>query len=383
MDHHKQLQSVTLKHLLINGIKQIGIKFYPNKLIQTVIKGLPDPKWSQKFGMAYILNTPSNIKTLFKDFRGVAWVNSSHFFPKQSSPYNSTPFTINDYRKRNIEVTIKRVPESFLRKLELKSYSLNTAKTYVNMFEIFINLHLDKELEDLNENDIRLFLQLLVRQNRSHSYVNQMINSIKFYYEVVLEMPNRFYSIERPRRKESLPKVISLEEVQSIIKNTNNIKHRCIVSVLYSAGLRRSELLNLKIEDIDSKRMVINVKKGKGGKDRLTILSPSVLKDLRIYFKQWQPKDYLFEGERGGIYSGTSVLKIIHNAAVKAKIRKKVSPHMLRHSFATHLLENGTDLRYIQVLLGHSSTKTTEIYTQVAINNIKVIKSPIELLNLE
>jgi integrase/recombinase XerD len=177
-------------------------------------------------------------------------------------------------------------------------------------------------------------------------------------------MPNRFYSIERPRKREILPKVISLEEVQSIIKNTNNIKHRCIVSLLYSAGLRRSELLNLKMEDIDSKRMVITVKNGKGNKDRQTILSESVLKDLRKYFLEWKPKIYLFESPEGNPYSPESIVKIIKNAARKANIKKNITPHMLRHSFATHLLENGTDLRYIQVLLEHSSTRTTEIYTK-------------------
>jgi len=129
--------------------------------------------------------------------------------------------------------------------------------------------------------------------------------------------------------------------------------------------------------------MVITVKNGKGNKDRLTILSHSVLNDLRTYFKEWKPKHYLFEGAKGKQYTPTSILKIIKNAAKKGGIKKNITPHMLRHSFATHLLENGTDLRYIQVLLGHSSTRTTEVYTQVAINNIKMIKSPIELLNLD
>lgn len=199
-----------------------------------------------------------------------------------------------------------------------------------------------------------------------------------------MEMPNRFYSVERPRKKESLPKVISIEEVHTIINNTNNIKHKCIVSLLYSAGLRRGELLNLKIEDIDSKRMVINVRNGKSGKDRITILSPTVLVDLRNYIREWKPKPkiFLFESIIGDKYSSASVSKIVKNAAKKGRVKKQVTPHMLRHSFATHLLENGTDLRYIQVLLGHSSSKTTEIYTQVATNNIRAIKSPIEMLNL-
>jgi site-specific recombinase XerD len=241
-----------------------------------------------------------------------------------------------------------------LQKLELKQYALSTAKTDINLFERLINHFKNWELTQIDEEQIRYYLQGLVQQGTSASYLNQMINSIKFYYEVVLEMPNRFYSIERPIKKEKLPKVLSKNDVLSIIQNTNNIKHKCIVSLLYSAGLRRGELINLKLTDIDSERMVINVLQGKGNKDRLTILSTSVLKDLRIYFKKWSPQIYLFEGIRGGKYSPHSVNQLIKAAAKKGKIRKNVTPHMLRHSFATHLLEAGTDLRYIQALLGHS-----------------------------
>jgi integrase/recombinase XerD len=374
--------SITLKHLFIKNEKQIGIKFYPNKMVQTVIKGLPEVKWSHEYGMAYLKNTPKNLTLIFEDFKGIAWINCAHFFPKNKSKINNSPVKVDDFRKRTVDKNYRTCPETYLQKLELKQYAINTAKTYIQLFEKFINHHKEKELNCIDENDIRKYMQTLVQQEKSHSYINQMINSIKFYYEVVLEMPNRFYSIERPIKSETLPKVISLEEVQAIINNTNNIKHKCIVSLLYSAGLRRSELLNLKLEDIDSKRMVITVKHGKGNKDRLTILSPSVLKDLRTYFKKWKPKTYLFESPNGKRYSPESVLKIIKNAAKKARIMKNITPHMLRHSFATHLLENGTDLRYIQVLLRHNSSRTTEIYTQVATNQLKLIKSPIEMLNL-
>ena len=192
-------------------------------------------------------------------------------------------------------------------------------------------------------------------------------------------MPNRFYSIERPRKQQKLPQVLSKEEIRSIIANTNNIKHRCIVSLLYSAGLRRSELLGLELTDIDSKRMMVYIRNAKNNKDRYSLLSETVLKDLRIYYKQWKPKKYLFESPNGLKYSGKSVGAIVTRAALSANIRRRVTPHILRHSFATHLLENGTDLRYIQTLLGHSSTKTTEIYTQVAVNNFKLIKNPLDL----
>jgi len=379
----KHSRIVTLKHLFINQEKKIGLKFYPNKIIQTIVKGLPQVKWSKEFEIAYIPNTTQNIDLIFDNFRQIAWVNCSHFYPKKISTINMKPISVNYYRNRKFAAGYRTCPEEFYQKLELKNYSLNTARIYISMFEIFINHHGRTELNSIDENSIRNYLLSLVREEKSESYINQMINSIKFYYEVVMEMPNRFYSIERPQKKQQLPKVISKEEIGDLIQNTNNIKHKCIISLLYSAGLRRGELLNLKLEDIDSKRMVITINGGKGGKDRITLLSESVLNDLRIYYKEWKPNLYLFEGKAGVKYSGASVVKIVQNAAVKANIRKTVTPHMLRHSFATHLLEDGTDLRYIQVLLGHNSTQTTEIYTQVATTNIKAIKSPIDSLYLQ
>jgi len=192
-------------------------------------------------------------------------------------------------------------------------------------------------------------------------------------------MPNRFYTIERPRKKEKLPKVISKQEVLRMIAVSTNSKHKCIISLLYSSGLRRSELLNLTLSDIESDRMLIRVEGAKGNKDRYTLLSEKILVDLRIYFKIYRPKKYLFEGLKGGKYSSNSVLKVVKKAAEKAAINKRVTPHILRHSFATHLLENGTDLRYIQELLGHNSSKTTEVYTHVAKNNFNKIKNPLDL----
>jgi len=207
-----------------------------------------------------------------------------------------------------------------------------------------------------------------------------MINAIKFYYEMVMNMPNRFYNIERPIKEEKLPVVLSKKEVASLLSGIHNIQHRCMVSLLYAAGLRLSELLKLKITGIDSDRMLIRVKGAKGNKDRYTILSRSLLKDLRQYYLQYRPKELLFEGPMGDRYSDTSVRKIVKRAAQRVGIRKTVGPHTLKHSFATHLLEDGTDLRYIQTLLGHNSSKTTEIYTHVATNIVKGIQSPLDTL---
>lgn len=376
---NQKTRQVTLKHLVINNTKCIGLQFYTDKVIQALIKGLNNPKWSTQFNMVYIVNTKENLNEIFKKFKGVAWVNTSHFFLNKPIKKEAEPINVEWFRKRKTEPNYRVCPEDYLLKLELKKYANNTVKTYISCFEAFINYYKNAQLLELNENHIRHYLQKLVQDKKSNSYINQSVNSIKFYYEIVLGMPNRFYAVERPRHQQTLPKVISKEEVLAIIQNTNNIKHKCIVSLLYSAGLRRSELLNLKITDIDSKRMLIRVNGSKGNKDRMTILSKNVLEDLRVYFQEYKPQSWLFEGMKGSKYSAESVVKIIKRSCKKAKIKHNVTPHTFRHSFATHLLESGTDLRYIQSLLGHNSSKTTEIYTHVAINSFDNIKNPLDL----
>jgi len=367
-------RSITLKHLLINGQKCIGLQFSGDKVIQALIDTLPETIWSETFGMHYIPNTKQNLNLVFKTFRGEAWVNGNYFFADRQINAENEDINVDWFRRRKLDVKYKPCPEEYLLKLELKRYSNNTVRAYVNCFEAFINHFLDLNPIDINENEIRSYLQKLVQEGKSSSYINQVVNSIKFFYEIVHGMPNRFYSIERPRKEKKLPEVLSKEEIVAIIANTNNIKHKCIVSLLYTSGLRRSELLNLRVTDIDSKRMMVRIGNAKGNKDRLTVLSAEVLKDLKSYYKEYRPKDYLFEGAKGGPYSSSSVLNIVVSASKRARIRKKVTPHMLRHSFATHLLENGTDLRHIQLLLGHNSTKTTEIYTHVANRSFMNIK---------
>lgn len=370
---------ITLKHLLIDNQKQIGLQFYPDHVLQKLIKTLPEVRWSKEFGMVYLANTKPNIAQIFKTFAGIAWIDSGRFFGKrQSKEYN--PDLKVQRRNKTSDNPLPDCPREYIQKLEVNKYAANTAKIYIHYFEIFMGHFEGKELLEINELDISNYMQELVQLGKSDTYLNQMINAIKFYYEVVLGMPNRFYAIDRPRQKKKLPVVISKEEVKSLIDAIDNIKHKCIVQILYSSGVRRAELLSLKPEHIDSKRMVISVVHGKGGKDRLTLLSPVVLENLREYFRIHRPKEYLFEGERGGQYSTASVRMILKKAAKKAGIRKAITPHVLRHSFATHLLEAGTDLRYIQTLLGHSSSVTTEKYTFVATNVIAKINNPLDTL---
>jgi len=375
----KMNRSITLKHLFIDNIKFIGLKFQSDKILNSLIKELPSISWSDEFHMYCVINNKENLRTILNLFRGVAWINTNYFFEKSNSKNLNEKIDISWFRKRKRTEKYKYCPDNYLNKLEIKKYANNTIKTYVTCFEKFINHFYSKNIDHLNENDIRNYLMYLVHNKSSNSYINQSINAIKFYYEIVLGLPNRFYNIERPRKEKKLPIILSKEEAKQLISVTKNMKHKCIIALLYSSGLRRNELINLKIQDIDSKRMVIKVNNTKGNKDRYTLLADSILNDLREYYKIFTPKIYLFEGQKGNKYSASSIASIITNATKKAKINKKVTPHTLRHSFATHLLENGTDLRYIQVLLGHNSSKTTEIYTHVATNNFSSIKNPLDL----
>lgn len=368
-------RNITLKHLLVDQKRCIGLQFYPDKVLNALIKSLPDLKWSDQFGMAYVPNTPKHFDAIFNTFKGVAWLNCAHFSNKRAVTLNETAPDISYFEKRTCKPDYRTVPKEFLQKLYIKKYSQNTVRIYVTLFERFINHYKDTPLLEITEKEIHDYLEKLVINKFSDSYINQAINSIKFYYEVVLGMPNMFYSIDRPQKAERLPEVLSKEKVLEMIRKTQNIKHKCIIKLLYSAGLRRSELLNLKIEDVDSDRMLIKVKSGKGNKDRHTILSKTLLDDLRIYYRLYKPKTFLFEGKDDKPYSATSITKIVKRAAKWAGVRKRVTPHMLRHSFATHLLEQGVDLRYIQTLMGHGSSKTTEIYTHVAVGRLQSIKN--------
>ncbi|WP_349664893.1 tyrosine-type recombinase/integrase [Cellulophaga lytica] len=206
------------------------------------------------------------------------------------------------------------------------------------------------------------------------------MNAIKFYIEKVLNLPKVQYDFCRPRKAKKLPKVLSLQEVADIITVTNNIKHKTILKMIYGCGLRISECVNLKVEDIDSNNMRVWVRNAKGNKDRITLLSPTMLAQLRAYYIVYKPKKWLFEGADGKQYSASSIRQVFNRSKKKARVHMPATVHTLRHSFATHLLDAGTNLRYIQKLLGHNSSKTTEIYTHVSTTNLINITSPLDML---
>lgn len=276
----------------------------------------------------------------------------------------------------------RKCPAEYLNKLKELRYSENTLRTYKNAFEEFINYYPKYKLEDIDETLITDYLRYLVTERKvSLSYQNQAINSIKFYYERVLKGERKVYTIDRPRKEQALPVVLSEAEITKLIQAAENIKHRAILMLAYSTGMRLNELINVKLKDIDSKRMQIRVEQGKGKKDRYAQLSTVLLGVLRHYFREYKPREWLIEGVGGGKYSARSIQQIMKAAVKKAGIKKKASVHTLRHSYATHLLENGVDIRYIQVLLGHESSKTTEIYTHVTTKGFDQIKNPLDKLN--
>lgn len=273
----------------------------------------------------------------------------------------------------------------YIAKLKQKRYSENTIKAYTKYFKDFILNFSNRELSNIAPDEINKYiLELINNKNISSSQQNQRINAIKFYYEKILQQDRQTYLIERPLKERRLPEVLSKYEIRRILEKTENLKHRAILLLIYSAGLRRSELINLKISDVNSKRMLLRINGAKGKKDRFSLLSESMLKLLREYFKEFRPKEWLFEGAKGSQYSSTSMHRILKKSAAQAGIKKRVHLHMLRHSFATHLLEQGTNIRLIQEILGHESIKTTEIYTHVSSQDLKSVKNPADdLFNLK
>jgi integrase/recombinase XerD len=264
--------------------------------------------------------------------------------------------------------------------LQSKRYSDSTIKTYSEALKSFLIFCNTKAVKDITNEDLILYNnEYILKNNLSSSYQNQIVNAIKLFFKIIKDTSIEIDKIHRPKREKVLPNVLSKEEVKAILEAHSNHKHKTMLSLIYSCGLRCGELLALKPVHIDSKRNIVLLKNAKGKKDRIVPLSLKILEMLRAYYKMYKPKDYLFEGQTIGMpYDARSLQLILKQALKKAGITKPVTLHWLRHSYATHLLESGTDLRYIQELLGHNSSKTTEIYTHVSTKSLQQIKSPFD-----
>ena len=270
--------------------------------------------------------------------------------------------------------------EVVTREMRLRNYSHKTIKSYLSCLRSFVGYIRPRHPRDMTNENIREFLlHLIQHRGQSASTVNQALNALRFLYVELYKTPMVLGEIPRPKKERKLPSILNLGEVRKIFDVPTNPKHKVMLMVAYSAGLRVGELVRLRWEDLNEERKMIHIHSGKGGKDRFTILSDVIVKMLSDYWHLYQPRNWLFEGLKAGKqYSIRSAEKVFENTARAAGITKKVSIHSLRHAFATHLLEQGTDIRYIQELLDHQSVKTTEIYTHVSRRIVAQLRSPID-----
>ncbi len=315
-----------------------------------------------------LINTAENKKMVARHFKGKYCIQELESPEKPLKNINLTEHAQNELLK---------CKEKFI----LKSLSESTIKSYLSALSYFFSFFERHDYPELEKSEIESYVyHLKSKYQISDTAQNTIINAIKAYYEHVLGKPREYYDIQRPNRSKSLPNVFSKEEVMKIIQVTNNIKHKAILLTIYSAGLRISEAINLRTKDILSDEGSIFIKDSKGKKDRKSVLSPVLLELLRKYYKLHRPSYWLFEGQDGGKYSAKSIQNILRKAIESSGANPWGTVHTLRHSFATHLLQEGVNLRMIQRMLGHSSSKTTEVYTHILSVNNKVVKSPLEYL---
>lgn len=268
--------------------------------------------------------------------------------------------------------------DRFRQALTLKRYSPRTIESYSNAVRTALREMRLTAAEQLTDTAFEAYMLTKVESGISASWQRMIVASVALYADLVLNRKLKVEHLYPSRHDSKLPNVLSKQDVKALFDVTVNIKHKAMLMTIYSAGLRLNELVSLRLRDIDSKRMVITVRAGKGKKDREVMLSEALLPVLRSYVKQHKPKIFVFEGQEGGAYSARSVQQVLKSALREAGIRQKASVHTLRHSFATHLLESGTDIRFIQEFLGHQSIKTTELYTHVTTVTKSKIRSPLD-----
>lgn len=343
---------------IYRGENIIWIKFAYDKESIALLKKYSKPTWSRSQKSWYVLDR--------KDYRKL--------FGLQISVVGK-------------ETIAKIAPENwrqfqqFINQLKLKAYSENTIRTYSVEFAQLLYVLKSHPVESMTEERLKsYFLYCIEKLDISENHLHSRINAIKFYFEQVLYRENMFIDIPRPKKPILLPKALNTTEISKIITATENLKHQLILKMCYGMGLRVSEIVNIKIEDIDSKAMRVLIARAKGKKDRYVNLPESIIVELRQYYKSYQPKIYLFEGQFGGKYSVRSAQSVFKIAMNKAGIRKTVGIHSLRHSYATHLLEFGTDISLIQKLLGHNDIRTTLNYTHVSNTSVSNVKSPLDQL---
>ena len=361
----KQRSNIVLYIEKRDGEHYIRIEYADDPAITVLLAGESDIQMAGN-GCAYMPASSFRLPSFYDRYSSYAYIDYRRVYVRHPKPQREYV-----------------LPKGYLELLEQKRYSPSTIKTYRAYFSDFMEYHEGRNIDRLKVADINSYILYLVNEKKiSVSQQNMRINAIKFYYEQVKGGKRQYYGgITRAKEYKTLPEVLSRDEVKRILSCLTNRKHHCMISLIYSAGLRRSELLNLTPQDINSERMLVRIM-GKGKKCRYSLLAEKVLNELRDYFREYRPQKWLFEGDTPGEqYSASALVKVLKEAADRAGIKHRVHVHMLRHSFATHLLEQGTDLRTIQELLGHNDIKTTSIYLHVTSAHKSSIPNPFDTLD--
>lgn len=386
-------KTILLKPLQHRGQENIALLYDNHSVINNLVKKLTGVKWSQTNRCWYVPLSRKSYNEIYTKMKDVATLETSDlkkYLEKRKRAEAATIKKTSATYSKPITATVAwrlskenlRALERFVEQLKLKGYSDSTIDTYRNELIQLLKLLKNKPVSELSTDDLRRYMvYAMEKEGISENTAHSRLNALKFYFEQVLGREKFFWEIPRPKRPLQLPRLLNEKEIGNLFRALNNKKHKAMLFTAYSAGLRVSEIVTLKISDIDSTRMQLFIQRGKGKKDRYVNLSPVLLDILRSYIKteKPRPKRFLFEsGYTNDAYPIRTVQQIFTNAKTKAGILKNVGIHSLRHSFATHLLEKGTDIRYIKDLLGHFDIKTTERYLHVAKKSLVNIISPLD-----
>ena len=370
--------TITLSKLYHRKTHCIAMFFGFDKTLIDLVKQLTDALWSQTHKVWYLPNNPENLKLIFSTFKGKAHINSEQFFKKPDAREVKQIARVKE--ERHLTEANKTLLNNFYKYLIGKRYSKSTVDTYVYLVADFIAFYNAKTIESLTNRDVEVFLETVyVKKDFAISTQRQFISAMKLFVAFNPQIDINEFKLERPKKSKILPTVLSSEDIINLLRATKNLKHRAILALIYSAGLRISELLRLELKHINIERKQLIVKSSKGRKDRYVVLADSFMPLLKNYYFTYKPKRYFVEGPDESMYSASSIRKFLAKSCKAAHIYKDVTPHTLRHSYATHLLEHGINLRHIQELLGHSKPETTMIYTHVARKDLLEIKSPLDM----
>ncbi len=359
---------IILKKVFHRGAEQILIQFDYNEDLILLTRSLEGIRWSKRKNSWYVKNTAEHLKAISSLYKGKATIDINQL--KLDQPLK---------RQRLLNQHQRDFLNGYVKYLRGRRYSVSTIRTYSYLIANFVEHSQNKAIAALSNSDVDRFAQdILAAKNYSISTHRQFVSALKLFKNYYPECAIDNTTLERPKKSRILPTVLSEREIIELLQHTKNLKHRAILALIYSSGLRISELLNLELTHISIDRKQLFIKNSKGRKDRYVVLSESFIPLLKNYYFTYKPVTFFVEGAKGGQYSASSIRSFLKVSCRNMGLTKKVTPHTLRHSYATHLMENGVGLRYIQELLGHARPETTMIYTHVAKKDLIQIESPLD-----